>query len=242
MNKLISNSNSLQSILGTLNSINIEAKHQFNLISQIKAGLQSNLTSGDNGTVNLQSKTITPTTGDQMITCDSEYDALSSVTINVDVNLKAENIISGATIFGVEGNVNVSTETDLKWWEEGEAPESQKTCNITFNHSTGRIYTFIETAMYKKISTDSSGKLFASFSCEVEETIDNNDTLIDVATNSLVIVEFSFIGNVFYISEDSQIIKIYENINYNDGYGIFMFYVSPNASTATITVESWEEF
>lgn len=51
----------------------------------------------------LQDKTVTPTTSQQIIIADSEYDGLNSVTINGDANLVAENIVSGVNIFGIEG-------------------------------------------------------------------------------------------------------------------------------------------
>lgn len=245
INKLTSNSNSLQNILGTLNSINIEAKHQSNLISQIKARLQNDSTDGDSSNINLQSKTVTPTASDQMVICDSEYDALSSVTVNGDANLKAENIISGATIFGVEGRAGVGASEGLKWWEEGEVVGDAKTCNITFNTEDGW-YCYPETLIYKQISSSSTGQLLASFTCEFETSRDDigiySTPLTNVATNSLMIVKLSVHGNYFQMSEDPQIIKIYEDIDYNNSYGIFIFYVSPNATTITIYMSSGDEY
>lgn len=61
-------------------------------------------------TVNLQSKTIDPTTNQQIIIPDQpNYNGLSSVTINavtsnIDNNITVENIRSGVSILGVTGN------------------------------------------------------------------------------------------------------------------------------------------
>ena len=51
----------------------------------------------------LQEKTITPETLPTVIGADEGYDGLSQVTVNPDAQLKAENIRSGKTIFGVDG-------------------------------------------------------------------------------------------------------------------------------------------
>lgn len=51
----------------------------------------------------LQEKTITPETLPTVIGADEGYDGLSQVTVNPDAQLKAENIRSGKTIFGVTG-------------------------------------------------------------------------------------------------------------------------------------------
>lgn len=51
----------------------------------------------------LQEKTVTPQTLPTVIGADEGYDGLSQVTVNPDTNLKAENIRSGKTIFGVDG-------------------------------------------------------------------------------------------------------------------------------------------
>ena len=51
----------------------------------------------------LQEKTITPETLPTVVGADDGYDGLSQVTVNPDTNLKAENIRSGKTIFGVDG-------------------------------------------------------------------------------------------------------------------------------------------
>lgn len=52
----------------------------------------------------LQEKTVTPETLPTVIGPDEGYDGLSQVTVNPDAQLKAENIRSGKTIFGVEGS------------------------------------------------------------------------------------------------------------------------------------------
>lgn len=51
----------------------------------------------------LQEKTVTPETLPTVIGADEGYDGLTQVTVNPDAQLKAENIRSGKTIFGVQG-------------------------------------------------------------------------------------------------------------------------------------------
>lgn len=62
------------------------------------------------GTVNNQNKTVDPSILQQSITADAGYSGLGTVTINavtsaIDQNIVANNIKSGITILGVEGNV-----------------------------------------------------------------------------------------------------------------------------------------
>lgn len=52
---------------------------------------------------NFQSKTVTPSVSQQVITADNNYLALEQVTVNGDINLLPENIKDGVTIFGVTG-------------------------------------------------------------------------------------------------------------------------------------------
>ncbi len=58
----------------------------------------------------LQEKTVTPETLPVVIGPDAGYDGLTQVTVNPDAQLKAENIRSGKTIFGVTGTFQGSGE------------------------------------------------------------------------------------------------------------------------------------
>lgn len=53
----------------------------------------------------LQTKSITPTATEQVITPDSGYDGLPQVTVSGDSNLIADNIKSGVSIFGITGTL-----------------------------------------------------------------------------------------------------------------------------------------
>ena len=59
----------------------------------------------------LQEKTVTPETLPTVIGADEGYDGLSQVTVNPDAQLKAENIRSGKSIFGVNGSFTGETQT-----------------------------------------------------------------------------------------------------------------------------------
>ena len=54
---------------------------------------------------NYQAKTVTPTANGVTVNPDTGYDALSSVTVNGDSNLTADNVKKGVTIFDVTGTL-----------------------------------------------------------------------------------------------------------------------------------------
>lgn len=62
---------------------------------------------GSGSTPNYQQKTVTPSASEQVISADSEYDALSQVIVNGSSNLSPENIKKDIEIFGVTGTAEV---------------------------------------------------------------------------------------------------------------------------------------
>lgn len=58
-----------------------------------------------NDGMSLQTKTVTPSASQQIISPDTGYDALGTVTVSGDADLVGSNIISSANIFGVQGTV-----------------------------------------------------------------------------------------------------------------------------------------
>ena len=64
-----------------------------------------------------QDKTVTPSTTEQTVNCDSGYVGIRSVTVNpvtsdIDSNIKPENIKKGVSILGVEGSLETGTSTN----------------------------------------------------------------------------------------------------------------------------------
>lgn len=92
------------------------------------------------GVPTLQAKSVTPSATEQTVTPDSGYDGMSSVTVDGDVNLVAENIKSGVSIFGVAGNFEGSS---------GSGGSSDNNCEAYHIASTSATLNFKTTGTVK---------------------------------------------------------------------------------------------
>lgn len=98
-------------------SLDTEITTQENIITQIETVLQSKASP-------LQTKTVTPSANAQTITPDTNFKGLSSVIVEGDENLIAENIKSGISIFGVagshEGGGKTTKTINIDWSEDAD--------------------------------------------------------------------------------------------------------------------------
>lgn len=104
-------------ILGIQGTATSDADAQVTDISNGKtAYVNGQKITGTATILNAQAKTVTPTTAQQNIVPDSEYNALSQVAIeavtsSIDSNILAENIKNGVSILGVEGTLESGIDT-----------------------------------------------------------------------------------------------------------------------------------
>lgn len=95
----------IDTMTSDVNNANAEITTQTELLEQIALALEGKASGGGTSEINLQDKTVTPTTATQTVTADNGYDGLGTVTVNGDENLVSENIKSGISIFGVDGTL-----------------------------------------------------------------------------------------------------------------------------------------
>lgn len=87
------------SVQSEITRITNEVSTQSDLIDEISTILDSKASASPS----LQEKIVTPSSAQQEVTPDADFDGLSKVTVNGDNNLLPENIKEGVSIFGVEG-------------------------------------------------------------------------------------------------------------------------------------------
>ena len=68
--------------------------------------------------INLQNKEVNPSTAEQIVIADKEYDGLNQVNVKavdntIDENIKPENIIKGVEILGVQGNYDTKYNVEV---------------------------------------------------------------------------------------------------------------------------------
>ena len=69
--------------------------------------------------INLQNKEVNPSTAEQIVIADKEYDGLNQVNVKavdntIDENIKPENIIKGVEILGVQGNYDTKYNVEVQ--------------------------------------------------------------------------------------------------------------------------------
>lgn len=122
------------------NTIDNEVDTQADLIAKITTALEGKM-AGSSEPV-LQDKTVTPSANEQIVTADNGYDGLNEVTVIGDVNLVAENIKSGVSIFGVNGTVETGGNAIIT--EEWQRPSNWPDLSSLGIPEPGTIYLTVD--------------------------------------------------------------------------------------------------
>ena len=145
--------------------------------------------------VNLQDKTITPKTQNQVINSDSGYTGLNEVTVEavtneIDENITSENIKSGVSILGVEGEL-----------KDKQLGSKNITVNGVYNASDDNL------DGYDTVTVETSGdaELEESFLAMIDTTSGKNITKLPKGITSIR-------NYAFYYSTNIEIIELPETV------------------------------
>lgn len=192
------------SITSEITRIKDEVFTQNGLIDEISTILDTK--AGDNP--NLQEKTVTPSSTQQEVTADAEYDGLSKVTVSGDTNLAPENIKEGVSIFGVEGS---NAGVEWKSVPQSRAPDIAQAylslvletlpSIVLLKTSYSNKYIFagvlfgknsLDDAIYFNITIPSSGSLNIE-DCTVTESNNKFNVQIQYAVSANIPVSYTII-------------------------------------------------
>ena len=119
-------------------------------------------------TINNQNKTVTPSASQQIITADSGYTGLGTVTVNGDEDLVASNIKKNVSIFGVTGTYEAGSSSPTIQSLTVTPSESQQTFNASSVDgykpvTVGAISsTYVGSGITRRTSDDLAGALNTS--------------------------------------------------------------------------------
>lgn len=192
---------SIDAMTTNVSDANDEVNNQTDLIAQIKGVIDTLPEAGDDGEITLQSKTVTPTTSSQIVSADSGYDGLDTVTVNaMPIATQATPSISVSS----SGLITASTTQSAGYVASGTKSATEQLTTQTAKTITPS--TSSQTAVASGVYTTGNITIAAIPSTYVQPTATKSTTTYTPTTSDQTIASGTYLTGVQTIKGDANLI------------------------------------